>query len=1147
MKLDTILGIARAEARSVRRLVRYWVFASLATGIGIIAFLYYGTIHGLFSSYSATVGFTSPRYLVGLIGLYYLIAFLAGLILLSFDVRARDQRERIAEVLDSQPCTNLELVIGRFLGILVPAWLPVLVAVALMEVIGWLGQTLRWPIGELVEPWTALRFVFLMAVPAFAFTIALVFVISLLVRNRFLTALMAGGLIAATEWVVLSMPVDRGWMFDLLGLSGSAPGSDLVRVLGAPEELVQRLAVLVAACGLLALAAAVHPRHDGGSRPVRVAAGVALVAVGLVVLGGLRYQSEGARTRFDRWHATHEARRDEPVPDLEAITGVVTVDPGRALRLELALDLAAPPETALEAALFTLNPGLAVEQIRDRSDRELAFSHRDGLLEVTLGDPLPAGERTSLTMTLAGRPETTFAFLDAAIDPMRLEMVDTMIFMLGIEPAIFERRFVTLMPAMRWLPAPGAEVGRGDPTRRAVDFFRLDLTVDLPQGWLAAGPGRRREAAGAAAGRVRYRFAPPAPLPEAAVIASRFERRAAVVEGVEFEILVHPAHTRNLEVLAEAGDEIRSWLGERLREAAELGLPYPYEALTLVEVPLQLRGFGGGWRMDTTFAPPAMVLMRETGFPTTRFDNRFRNREDFADREGGIARAMRESLEEYFAADFGGGNPLLGAARNFFQYQTAARGPGALGMDFVAQDLTNRLITGRQGYFSVYVFNLDDFGGTIARTLTDHLPRRSRGRTVAESVFAAATDRPEIWEQAGGVALAAIDPWEDPARTIDVLALKGDAMSRSILDGLGRRKAGELLAALRSRTAGETFDRDDLVAAAAAAEVDLEALIGDWIDEAALPGFIASPARLFRLPDTADGTPQYQLALHVRNDEPAPGLLRLAYRPGGAEDLPSQYSEPVKVGAEAAVEIGLVLSHPPRRAWIDSYFSLNRHSFRIALPELDEEKIVDAESLRGTRPSDWAPQASAAIVVDDLDPGFRVEDGTGRSGLRLGAQGRSGGLDQGLPVSGINRRPAPVWQRWVIGSRFLAWGKYRHTLAAIRAGRGDRRAVFTAELPHAGRWRLELFMPQADGQRGPWRRGTYHLSVLDSAGTQNEIAFDADGSEVEWNVLGEIELPAGEVRVELSDKTDGGAVIADAIRWLPLTGAEVTQEEKNDA
>jgi len=622
-------------------------------------------------------------------------------------------------------------------------------------------------------------------------------------------------------------------------------------------------------------------------------------------------------------------------------------------------------------------------------------------------------------------------------------------------------------------------------------------------------------------------------VPEAAIVASRFVRRAAEVEGVEMEILLHPAHARNLEVFAEAGDEFRSWLGERLREAAEIGLPYPYGALTLVEVPGFLRGYGGGWRMDTTMAPPAMVLMRETGFPTSRFDRRFDDPQEFADREGGIARAQREALQSFFTADFYGGDPLLGAARNFFQYQTAPRGHGAVAVEFICHDLTNRLITGERGFFSAYVFG-PDFQAVSQNTIIGVLAGGGRN-SVADTFFRATTDRPEVWDQALEVALSEIDPAADPGRTLNVLALKGDAMSRWILDALGRRQAGKLLAELRSRSAGGSFDREDLVAAAAAAEVDLDTLLGNWLDETEIAGFVASPGELFRLPDTADGVPQYQLKVHVRNDEPAPGLLRLGYLPGGEQGSPAQRSDPVRVGAGEAVEIGLVLSKPPRRVWIEPYLALNRHGFRIRLPEVDEEKIVDAEPVRGSRPSDWQP-ASEGIVVDDLDPGFGVEDEAQRSGFRLGARNLVGGFDQGLPVPAVQfGPPAQVWQRWIMGS---AWGKYRHTVAAIRAGRGERRAVFTAELPYAGSWRLELSMPApAHIPGGGWRRGTYHLAVVDSSDHREELTFDAEAAETGWNMLGELELTGGEVRVELSNKTNGRTVIADAIRWLPA-GAE---------
>ena len=56
--------------------------------------------------------------------------------------------------------------------------------------------------------------------------------------------------------------------------------------------------------------------------------------------------------------------------------------------------------------------------------------------------------------------------------------------------------------------------------------------------------------------------------------------------------------------------------------------------------------------MDTALAPPGMLLMREMGFPTARFDSAFRKPEDFKDREGGIAQAKWERLRSFFMNDF---------------------------------------------------------------------------------------------------------------------------------------------------------------------------------------------------------------------------------------------------------------------------------------------------------------------------------------------------------------------------------------------------------------------------------------------------------------------------------------------------------------
>lgn len=53
-------------------------------------------------------------------------------------------------------------------------------------------------------------------------------------------------------------------------------------------------------------------------------------------------------------------------------------------------------------------------------------------------------------------------------------------------------------------------------------------------------------------------------------------------------------------------------------------------------------------------------------------------------------------------------------------------------------------------------------------------------------------------------------------------------------------------------------------------------------------------------------------------------------------------------------------------------------------------------------------------------------------------------------------------------------------------------------------------------------------------GKTTPLPFDGEVAEVGWNKIDEFEFTATEVRVEISSKTDGEMVIADAIRWVPL-------------
>ncbi len=77
MRKDVVVAVMRAELRLTRRLVRYWIFLTLALVSGLVIYLYYCGLHAFFSSYSATAANIGPRFLIGAMGLYYVAFFLA--------------------------------------------------------------------------------------------------------------------------------------------------------------------------------------------------------------------------------------------------------------------------------------------------------------------------------------------------------------------------------------------------------------------------------------------------------------------------------------------------------------------------------------------------------------------------------------------------------------------------------------------------------------------------------------------------------------------------------------------------------------------------------------------------------------------------------------------------------------------------------------------------------------------------------------------------------------------------------------------------------------------------------------------------------------------------------------------------------------
>lgn len=1136
MRIPMTWAIARAEMRSLRRLTRYWVFSVLAILVAFAGYMQYAVIHGLASSLSATVGLVGPRYLVSALGLYVLLIFLVGLVFLAFDVRARDVRERMAEVLDTRPISNLEFVFGRGLGLVLMALAPVLVLGLILQTFGSLAILFEWPFGEPVEPYSLLGLVF-DATAIFLVWSSVIVLLAVLINNRLVVAVLSLTFIGLQVWGIFQAPV---YLQTSVGfISSLFSASDILPAITSMEVFVQRMGLITLAIGLFFIAAAAHPCLDSNRRS-RTLVGTGMLAGGALIIGNLVVVGQNTVDTQAGWLDAHESRSNEPRLDIHRITGGVTIDPANSgLNLTLELQVTAPPERSTDSMLFTLNPGLTVERVAVDGE-ELDVSHSEGLLEIP--HPLAAGADATVEMTVSGVPDSSFGYLDSAMNFLTGTTMDAQIALLGFEVSVYDRRYVALTPGSHWLPKAGTAVPSADTSTHPHDYFLLDLEVSVPEAWSVAGPGTKTEVS-----EHTYRFHPQAPVPMVGLLAAEFERHSIKVSGVEFELLTYPDHQRNLKFFTDSIGELEAYL-EELLSVDRYGLSYPYGAISLVEVPGNLRGYGGGWRMDSTQSMPGIVTMRESSFPRARFERAFADSEDIEADEGGLPRAKVEAIATFFENDVSGGNVFQGASRNFFLYQTSARGPGALALNFMLDELVTRFVTGSASYFSPYIFKQSG-GSAVGETITNMLSGQSE--SVIESIRDSTTNRPSVWDMALGTPLIELDPDLDPRTALNVLALKSDATVSSILRGVDRENVGAMLSLLLERYRGRTFTVDEFNQTALEAGVDLQPLIGNWLTDAALPGFLTSAVRASRLEDDERGNPRYQTRFHLRNDEPTPGLVYFSYKIEGANTNKSSKQlervdqvAPMRVAGHSSVEVGLLSEAPLTELTMHPFLSLNRAPVQLKLPRYDKTERQQNESFLGSRTSDWIARQSDTIYVDDLDDSFSIVSASPPpEAVAAGVFNTPVDLDQGLPeYKAIFGVPA-VWSRQ---QNPTSWGKYRHTAAFVRAGQGTEQATFAATIPASGRWRLSLHIPNLAGQEinvqtdgvsvqasSGLRLGSYDLSLVNNGDTES-LEFDGEAAETGWNPLGDFELSAGEASVRLTDKTTGSAVVADAIRWEPI-------------
>jgi len=1138
-----IFNVAKAEVRTARRRARFWTIVFFLSLFSIVGYLISCSFLGYAALTSPSFGTGVPKYLLGNIDPTFFLFFQFAVLFLAFDAGHLHNRNRIAEVLDSKSITNFEYLAGRVFGIAGLLWIVAAANICVMQLLGLISTTTNIGIADTIE-WYSLFNLLLIDGPAtLLIWCSVVVFLSCILRFRLLVTGVASALIFGWFLFVLNTPYS---LLEIVSPSSndSLFVSDLFPQLASLPVIAIRVATILAAIALIAMGALIWRRQNSVSQlkwfhPLGtcLCAGILLYAWGSSsVLSD--HNAAGS------WQDVHENHEWDDRIDLEAITGNVKIDPKKHLVADLTISFNVKVQTSIPLA-FTLNRSMHIEELF-LNGMEPNYTFDDGLLTISTATPLDKDATHTLDIVTYGIPDERFAYFDSPLDYLRTSGVSNhTVSLLGEKGSIYSPKYVALMPGVYWYPKPGPVRGDYRSSQNGIDYFHLDLSVELaPKSWQLVGT----DVVQVSDQTNSYHVNPASPVHEIALFASEFESASAEVEGIEFKMYLHKQHAKNLQLWDEFVEKFEDLVKWRLQDFSDHGLTLPFRTLTLVEVPRQLRTVGGGWRMNSLQTLPGMVLMKEHGFPSARMDlalERLTNREHDED---SVDEEQMKLLFEYFWYGMGTDNPWMGLPERYWSHRVSARGKHASVLDQIMLSLIATLQRREHEFFSIYstlhfadLTSLSLFEGTVG--LEDGLENDRVPSTIgtARRLKEYYATRVSVWNNVEDTSFTDLPSAKGSQHDFELLLLKCDRIANALMSVNGEEKVFAWLVDMLTQHAGQTYTLENLISSAETHEVMVDPFLTKWLQTNSLPAFEASNYTTARIADDAQGNPRYLTSVSVRNTQRVAGFVRLQFPTEQSWDWPHPYlteSKGVRIDGGSAKRVNLLTSYEIRNVYVDPGLSLHRGLIQLTQGSETSEVPTNMEPADFAEASSWMPIKEVGIIVDDLDTGFSVEQQSVRTARppRAGPIAwfriprLDGELDRGIPVRGDYlfeyRAPAGEWNRI---AESQAYGKFRRTAVFNYVRQTNRTATFTTELPDSTAWQLDYHVPVSlnrDGHKGL----KYQMEISDQTSSQ-DVDFDVYNLEIGWNSVGEYDLDAGEVNVNLVGTSQRGPLWADAIRW----------------
>ncbi|MFC1490027.1 hypothetical protein ACFL6K_02330 [Candidatus Latescibacterota bacterium] len=1035
-------------------------------------------------------------------------------LLLAADFIKTDNYCDYTESVYPRSMTNVEYIAGKFLGILALFFL-FDICIGFITLI----------INAVFVPGAATAipayflYLFVIILPSLVFAIGISIFLMALVKSQSLAFLLLSGY---TVTAVFYLRNKAHSLFDLTSNHIIELHSDFTGFGNMRLILMHRGVYLMLGMGFVLFAVILFKRLPQSKFANRLSLGLACVLTCASIVLGIVYLnhfSDGITLRQQMAALNNRAANEFHITVTDC--SLTLIHDGAEIDVEATVRILNATPKPLESYYFTLNPGLAVEDIT-LGEEPVPFTRDLHIIIVKPQRTLPPDAADTLVIRYRGTIDEEACYVDIDEDMRKLPYGNSF-YNISKRYGFVAPDYVMLTPETLWYPVSGVPFGSIYPKAQKRDFVNFELTVTTKENLTALSQGKmRKDGAGTSV------FTPENPLPHMSLVIGEYEMLSTVVDSIEYRAYVRPGHDYFSRLFTELQSEKLAEMisTEKNEFESSFGGTYPYPRLSIIEVPVQFYAYIRSWTGESQTVQPEMVFVPEKGYGI--------NGSNFEEGLNGFysdSFTLQDKQEDVL-------DRFISNLVNWVQYtEEPNQNINDLYQSFMIGDRAHYLSYGMFSQYTNFLYHVtSDEYPFISGMLENYVMYKSRGLYYSTNL------RASLFLNDTSLSENLNDPSKNTLARL-LLRAKSDEFFSIYETKIGEQELSETLKEFISSNMFKSCELDDLHEKIKQKySINLKEDLESWYARKGLPGYVITDGVCYEI--VHNNRTYHQVRFIIHNLEPVESYILVRGREYDSREWATYQTS---LEGNQSKEIGMIFDSQPAEIEIHTFLSQNIPNIMNVTykniewdgisPIFDGERIVEEQ---------YIFEKPGEIIVDNEDDGFQIIKKNPRwQFLQSQFQPEDVQVEFPRTWSGFLSEEIEKWSYFLSGS-FL--GLYAKTAYIISGGNGQNKVQWTADIPEDGEYDLYCYTYYIDYQTLPSviKRRYPHTENATAVGDYNFIIYHNNGVEqikreisdyyqVHYPVevyLGRYHFSKGSAKIELTDETDGLYVFADAVKWV---------------